>query len=96
MRARQAMLETTNRLASLSFPLASSTWKNNIHCFCCYFVQAQFGEQKAREMKARQAMLEKEREQAAVNPNMIEVTVRAPLPVKEEKPKDPIPDVEWW
>jgi U4/U6 small nuclear ribonucleoprotein PRP3 len=47
-------------------------------------------------MKARQAMLEKEREQAAVNPNMIEVTARAPVPVKEEKPKDPIPDVEWW
>ena len=40
--------------------------------------------------------MDAEREQAAVNPNMIEVTGRAPVPEKKEKPKEPIPDVEWW
>lgn len=28
-----------------------------------------------------------------INPNFIEVSERAP---RKEKPKDPIPDVEWW
>lgn len=28
-----------------------------------------------------------------INPNLIEVSERVP---RKEKPKEPIPDVEWW
>lgn len=45
-------------------------------------------------MKVKQAALAKAKAEADINPNLIEVTERAL--VKEEKPKDPIPEVEWW
>jgi hypothetical protein len=90
------MLETRNRLLGLSSPDVSLTRKKTCIHLRCYSLQAQFGQQKARKMKARQAMLETEQEQAAVHPNMIEVAARAPVPMEEEKPKDPTPDVEWW
>lgn len=45
-------------------------------------------------MKARQAALSKLKPEADINPNLIEVAERVPM--KEERVKDPIPDVEWW
>eukprot|EP00249_Psilotum_nudum_P011339 c23111_g1_i1 orf=19-3165(+) len=57
-------------------------------------LKSQFGEAQAKEIKAKQAALAKAKAEADINPNLIEVSER--LPIKEEKPKDPIPDVEWW
>uniref|UniRef100_A0A1J3JCN3 U4/U6 small nuclear ribonucleoprotein Prp3 n=1 Tax=Noccaea caerulescens TaxID=107243 RepID=A0A1J3JCN3_NOCCA len=54
-------------------------------------LKSQFGEAKARELKVKQAHLAKAKDD--INPNFIEVSERAP---RKEKPKDPIPDVEWW
>ncbi|KAL0698769.1 hypothetical protein Bca4012_054891 [Brassica carinata] len=51
----------------------------------------QFGEAKARELKVKQAHLAKAKDD--INPNFIEVSERAP---RKEKPKEVIPDVEWW
>ncbi|KAJ0233751.1 Protein RDM16 [Hirschfeldia incana] len=51
----------------------------------------QFGEAKARELKVKQAHLAKAKDDT--NPNFIEVSERAP---RKEKPKEVIPDVEWW
>jgi hypothetical protein len=45
-------------------------------------------------MKSKQAALAKAKAEADINPNLIEVTER--VVIKEEKVKDPIPDVEWW
>lgn len=57
-------------------------------------MQAQYGEAKAKEMKVKQAALSKVKPEADINPNLIEVAER--VPVKEEKIKDPIPEIEWW
>ncbi|KAL2649804.1 hypothetical protein R1flu_017932 [Riccia fluitans] len=57
-------------------------------------LKSQYGDAHAKEMKAKQAQLSKAKAEADINPNLIEVTER--VPVKEEKVKDPIPDVEWW
>lgn len=57
-------------------------------------LRAQYGEAKAKEMKAKQAALSKAKAEADINPNLIEVSER--VPVKEEKVKDPIPEIEWW
>ncbi|KAJ0257927.1 Protein RDM16 [Hirschfeldia incana] len=54
-------------------------------------LRSQFGEAKARELKVKQAHLAKARDD--INPNLIEVSERAP---RKEKPKELIPDVEWW
>ncbi|XP_024008256.1 protein RDM16 isoform X2 [Eutrema salsugineum] len=54
-------------------------------------LKSQFGEAKARELKVKQAHLAKAKDD--INPNLIEVSERAP---RKEKPKEPIPDVEWW
>ncbi|RID46309.1 hypothetical protein BRARA_I02981 [Brassica rapa] len=54
-------------------------------------LRSQFGEAKARELKVKQAHLAKARDD--INPNLIEVSERAP---RKEKPKEIIPDVEWW
>ncbi|XP_039070548.1 protein RDM16-like isoform X2 [Hibiscus syriacus] len=54
-------------------------------------LKSQFGEAKAKELKAKQAQLAKVK--ADINPNLIEVSERI---IKKEKPKDPIPEVEWW
>ncbi|XP_023644887.1 protein RDM16 isoform X2 [Capsella rubella] len=50
-----------------------------------------FGEAKERELKVKQAQLAKAKDD--INPNLIEVSERVP---RKEKPKEPIPDVEWW
>lgn len=57
-------------------------------------MQGQYGEAKAKEIKAKQAALSKAKAEADINPNLIEVSER--VPTKEEKPKDSIPDIEWW
>ncbi|GKV28544.1 hypothetical protein SLEP1_g37581 [Rubroshorea leprosula] len=54
-------------------------------------LKSQFGEAGAKELKAKQAQLAKVK--ADINPNLIEVSERV---VVKEKPKDPIPEVEWW
>ncbi|XWS75061.1 hypothetical protein CRYUN_Cryun01aG0053300 [Craigia yunnanensis] len=54
-------------------------------------LKSQFGEAKAKELKAKQAQLAKAK--ADINPNLIEVSERI---VTKEKPKDPIPEIEWW
>lgn len=56
--------------------------------------KSQFGEAQAKELKIKQAQLAKAKAELDINPNLIEVSER--VPTKEEKPKDPIPDVEWW
>ncbi|KAK8629685.1 hypothetical protein V6N13_078518 [Hibiscus sabdariffa] len=54
-------------------------------------LKSQFGEAKAKELKAKQAQLAKAK--ADINPNLIEVAERI---IMKEKPKDPIPEIEWW
>ncbi|XVE69031.1 hypothetical protein DITRI_Ditri09bG0117000 [Diplodiscus trichospermus] len=54
-------------------------------------LKSQFGEAKAKELKAKQAQLAKAK--ADINPNLIEVSERI---ITKEKPKDPIPEIEWW
>ncbi|PWA79842.1 hypothetical protein CTI12_AA202990 [Artemisia annua] len=56
-------------------------------------LKSQFGEAQAREFKAKQAQLAKAKAEPDINPNLIEVAERI---ITKEKPKDPIPDVEWW
>lgn len=41
----------------------------------------------------KQAALAKAKAEADINPNLIEVSERFTV---KEKPKDPMPDVEWW
>lgn len=53
--------------------------------------QSQFGEAGAKELKAKQAQLAKAK--ADINPNLIEVSERI---ITKEKPKDLIPEIEWW
>ncbi|XP_059628208.1 protein RDM16-like isoform X2 [Cornus florida] len=57
-------------------------------------LKSQFGEAQAKELKAKQAQLAKAKAEPDINPNLIEVSVRV-IPAKE-KPKDPIPEIEWW
>ncbi|XP_022743425.1 protein RDM16-like isoform X2 [Durio zibethinus] len=54
-------------------------------------LKSQFGEAKAKELKAKQAQLAKAK--ADKNPNLIEVSERI---ITKEKLKDPIPEIEWW
>ncbi|XP_010558772.1 PREDICTED: U4/U6 small nuclear ribonucleoprotein Prp3 isoform X2 [Tarenaya hassleriana] len=54
-------------------------------------LKTQFGEAKAKELKVKQAHLAKVKDD--INPNLIEVSERV---IKKEKPKELIPDVEWW
>lgn len=56
-------------------------------------LQSKFGEAQAKEHKAKQAQLAKAKAAPDINPNLIEVAERV---ITKEKPKDPIPDVEWW
>ncbi|XP_011019358.1 PREDICTED: U4/U6 small nuclear ribonucleoprotein Prp3-like [Populus euphratica] len=53
----------------------------------------QFGEEREKDMKARQALHAKAKAAPDINPNLIEVSERF---TTKAKPKDPIPDVEWW
>ncbi|KAG5239778.1 U4/U6 small nuclear ribonucleoprotein [Salix suchowensis] len=53
----------------------------------------QFGEEREKDMKARQALHAKAKAAPDINPNLIEVSERV---ITKAKPKDPIPDIEWW
>ncbi|XP_042512075.1 protein RDM16-like isoform X2 [Macadamia integrifolia] len=55
--------------------------------------KSQFGEAQAKELKTKQAQLAKAKAEPDINPNLIEVSERV---VNKEKPKDPIPETEWW
>ncbi|KAH0660478.1 U4/U6 small nuclear ribonucleoprotein Prp3 isoform X1 [Solanum tuberosum] len=56
-------------------------------------LKSQFGEARAKELKAKQAQLTKAKAEPDINPNLIEVSERV---ITKEKQKEPIPDVEWW
>lgn len=56
-------------------------------------LKSQFGEAQAKELKTKQAQLAKAKAEPDINPNLIEVSERV---ITKEKPKDPIPDIEWW
>ncbi|XP_057981807.1 protein RDM16 isoform X2 [Malania oleifera] len=56
-------------------------------------LKSQFGEAQAKELKAKQAQLAKAKAEPGINPNLIEVSERV---ITKEKPKDPIPEIEWW
>ncbi|OIT32674.1 PREDICTED: U4/U6 small nuclear ribonucleoprotein Prp3 [Nicotiana attenuata] len=55
--------------------------------------QSQYGESRAKELRAKQMQLAKAKAEPDINPNLIEVAERV---ITKEKPKEPIPDVEWW
>ncbi|KAA8534291.1 hypothetical protein F0562_031808 [Nyssa sinensis] len=56
-------------------------------------LKSQFGEAQAKELKAKQAQLAKAKAEPDINPNLIEVSERV---ITKEKPKEPIPEIEWW
>ncbi|MCO5560735.1 hypothetical protein L7F22_014355 [Adiantum nelumboides] len=56
-------------------------------------MKSRYGEAQAKEIRLKQAALVKAKAEADINPNLIEVSERFSI---KEKPKDPIPDVEWW
>ncbi|RZC63962.1 hypothetical protein C5167_025737 [Papaver somniferum] len=53
----------------------------------------QFGEAREKELKIKQAQLAKSKAGPDINPNLIEVSDKV---IIKEKPKDPIPEAEWW
>ncbi|WCJ19453.1 U4/U6 small nuclear ribonucleoprotein Prp3 [Euphorbia peplus] len=55
--------------------------------------RSQFGEERAKDIKARQALHAKAKAAPDINPNLIEVSERV---IIKEKPKEAIPDIEWW
>ncbi|XP_054786484.1 protein RDM16-like isoform X2 [Prosopis cineraria] len=56
-------------------------------------LKSKFGEAQAKEHKAKQAQLAKAKAAPDINPNLIEITERV---VIKEKPKEQIPEIEWW
>lgn len=56
-------------------------------------LKSQFGEARAKELKAKEAQLTKAKAEPDINPNLIEVSERV---ITKEKQKEPIPEVEWW
>ncbi|KAI4339216.1 hypothetical protein MLD38_024178 [Melastoma candidum] len=56
-------------------------------------LKSQFGAARAKEQKAKQAQLAKAKAATDINPNLIEVSERI---ITKEKPKDTIPESEWW
>ncbi|XP_059297441.1 protein RDM16 isoform X2 [Lycium ferocissimum] len=56
-------------------------------------LKSQFGEARAKELKAKQAQLSKAKAEPDINPNLIEVSERV---ITKDKQKEPIPEVEWW
>ncbi|KAF2318630.1 hypothetical protein GH714_009457 [Hevea brasiliensis] len=56
-------------------------------------LKSQFGEERAKDMKARQALHAKAKAAPDINPNLIEVSERV---IIKEKVKEPIPEIEWW
>ncbi|KAK4836739.1 hypothetical protein QYF36_027249, partial [Acer negundo] len=57
-------------------------------------VKNQFGEAGAKERQAKQAQLARAKVGSDINPNLIEVAER--VITTKEKPKDLIPEIEWW
>ncbi|EEF37334.1 U4/U6 small nuclear ribonucleoprotein Prp3, putative [Ricinus communis] len=57
------------------------------------FQFSQFGEESAKDKKARQALHAKAKVAPDINPNLIEVSERV---IIKEKPKELIPEIEWW
>lgn len=79
------------------FSCLVSISKNPIYCqlyfvFDSLFLQSQFGEAQAKELRMKQTQLEKAKAEPEINPNLIAVGVR----IKKEKLKDEIPELEWW
>ncbi|KAL3523748.1 hypothetical protein ACH5RR_016582 [Cinchona calisaya] len=56
-------------------------------------LKSQFGEARAKELKAKQAQLAKAKAEPDINPNLIEVSERVFMKGKQ---KETIPEVEWW
>ncbi|KAJ8558526.1 hypothetical protein K7X08_034055 [Anisodus acutangulus] len=56
-------------------------------------LKSQFGEARAKELKAKQAQLTRAKAEHDINPNLIEVSERV---ITKGKQKEPIPEVEWW
>lgn len=56
-------------------------------------MQNHFGDAQAKELKTKQAQLAKAKAEPNINPNLIEIGERV---ITKEKPKEPIPEVEWW
>ncbi|CAM8886857.1 unnamed protein product [Rhodiola kirilowii] len=56
-------------------------------------LKSQFGEAQAKDLKAKQAQYAKAKAEPDINPNLIEVSERV---ITKRKPKDPIPEIEWW
>ncbi|KAM6565362.1 hypothetical protein CsatA_024490 [Cannabis sativa] len=56
-------------------------------------LKSKFGDAQAKEHRAKQAQLAKAKAAPDINPNLIEVSERV---MTKEKPKEPIPEVEWW
>ncbi|CAK9176550.1 unnamed protein product [Ilex paraguariensis] len=55
--------------------------------------KSQLGEAQAKELKAKQALLARAKAEPDINPNLIDVSERV---IVKEKPKEPIPEIEWW
>ncbi|KAK4351429.1 hypothetical protein RND71_030742 [Anisodus tanguticus] len=55
-------------------------------------LKSQFGEARAKELKAKQAQLTRAKAEPDINPNLIEVSERV---ITKGKKKEPIPEVEW-
>ncbi|KAI3968501.1 hypothetical protein MKX01_007811 [Papaver californicum] len=55
--------------------------------------KSQFGEAQAKELKIKQAQMAKTKAGPDINPNLIEISEKVYI---KERPKDPIPEVEWW
>ncbi|KAB2598167.1 U4/U6 small nuclear ribonucleoprotein Prp3-like [Pyrus ussuriensis x Pyrus communis] len=56
-------------------------------------LKSKFGEAQAKEQRAKQQQFAKAKAAPDINPNLIEVGERV---ITKEKPKDPIPEIEWW
>ncbi|QHO36392.1 hypothetical protein HN873_030780 [Arachis hypogaea] len=56
-------------------------------------LKSKFGEAQAKEQKAKLAQLAKAKAAPDINPNLIEITERV---VIKEKPREQIPEIEWW
>ncbi|XP_061372229.1 protein RDM16 isoform X2 [Gastrolobium bilobum] len=56
-------------------------------------LKSKFGEAQAKEQKAKQAQLAKAKAAPDINPNLIEIPESVRI---KEKPKEQIPEIEWW
>lgn len=85
------------KVFSVAFKPVWIAYMNSMKLFSYnYFslcLQSKFGEAQAKEHRAKQAQLAKAKAAPDINPNLIEVSERI---ITKEKPKEPIPEVEWW